>query len=193
MSKIALISNLNSQFLSSFQSFQKIDWKIKLCAGLVLGAASLVTYQICKNRPFASKTFQNAQLNFSEVRLSRMISFLQSTTGKKHEGPWTPKAVATYKPELITLKFQDILRETLKIFDENDKTNLPHIILSSDNENHKKIFEFLNLGVEGKYADNPAQQHESWVYKILEQLKKDHYIANFSISKDKITIDKIVK
>ncbi|MBS0648321.1 MAG: hypothetical protein JSS10_03740 [Verrucomicrobia bacterium] len=191
MSKVALISNLNSQFLASFQSFQKIDWKIKLCAGLVLGAASLVTYQVCNSRSFSSKTFQNAQLNFSDVRLSTRITFLQGTTGEKYEGRWTPQAVATYKPVLITLEFQDVLSQTLKILDENHKSDLPQIILSSDNESHKKIFEFLNLGVKGNYKNNPDTQR--WIYIILSQLKKDHYIANFSISEDKITIDKIVK
>lgn len=194
MTKVTLNSNANSLFYSSVQAFQKIDWKIKLCAGLVLGAAGLVTYQICKRRSFSlntSPTFQKAQLNFSSERLSRIISFLQSTTDEKYEGPWTSETTAKYKPKIVNWNFVDVLSQTLKILDENDKSSLQQITLTP--ENHKKIFEFLNFGVGGKYEDMPDTQHESWVYKILEQLKKNHYIADFSISKDKITIDKIVK
>lgn len=196
MSKVTLNSNANSLFYSSVQAFQKIDWKIKLCAGLILGAASIATYQLYRGRSFSpstSPTFQKAELNFRPERLSSMISFLQSTTGEKHDGPWTTEAVAKYEPQLVNWNFVDVLSQTLKILDENDKSDLPQITLSSDNKTHKKIFEFLNFGVGGKYEDQPDTQHKSWVYIILDQLKKDNYIAGFSISKDQIIIDKIVK
>lgn len=192
MSKVTLNTNARSLFYSSVQSFQKIDWRIKLCAGLIFGAACLLIYQTSQRRSFSSNTFQNAQLNFKAQRLSREISFLQGTTGEKHEGPWTPETVAKYKPQMIVLKFQDVLRQTLKILDEND-SNLPQIALISTNEKHKKIFEFLDFGVGGKYEDKPDTQHKSWVNKILGRLKNQNYIANFTISKDRIVIDKIVK
>lgn len=196
MSKVTLNSNANSLFYSSVQVFQKIDWRIKLCAGLILGTASIVTYQIYKGRSFSprtSTTFQKAQLNFPPERLSRMISFLQSTTGEKYEGPWTTEAVAKYEPQLVNWNFVEVLRQTLKILDENDKSDLPQITLFSDNKTTKKIFEFLNFGVGGKYEDQPDTQHKSWVYIILDQLKTDHYITDFLISKDKIIIDKKAK
>ena len=198
MSKVVLFPNSNVIPSNFSHSLEKIDWKTTACASLILGTAGLIAYQMLYGRFFSRNTqhtFKNIQLDFSTRRMGTIISFVQTVSGEEPTGgTWTPAEVLRLNPQLVEWKFEEVVNSTLKILDDNNRTNSSEIILTKNNKNHEQFFKFLSLGTGGKYGKyNEANSKESWIYKILQQLREKNYIASFSIEADKIIIQKTLK